>query len=445
MNNNLYIYKLAHMLVKNGFRASAIQEVLELNGGKGSGNWGHTGRLGKVGGSSARGHGVSGRSAFTKRQQEEARNTAKIGLKVDPLETETKGIGKGMTKAAIVGVAGNEIPEKVPRLDGLDENQRAIEGQFAELWEDRNKRERAIDILREKFRNSDGSMTIETDAVKELDSRWGNKKRIKELKAKQKDGTISASEADELKGYLSFQQKNNTILHQTANVLAKETLRREIESRKANGEKVNLMVTSGGCAVGKGFGLEEMGRNAIRQNTKDKSLVDRYNRETTPNRNMIIWDSAGDQNATELPWVASQNVDHVTFVHTVGNGAKNASNAKSGLVQRAVDKGRMVDANVFSQSYWIGNYNFQVFYDNNNSNPKFSFFKVENPGKGNGPTKLVDPSSTSSFDKSYLSANQAIQLIKKNLDSNPTTSTRADMKANINSGAQFIEDLIKKS
>ena len=113
--------------------------------------------------------------------------------------------------------------------------------------------------------------------------------------------------------------------------------------------------------------------------------------EPPPNKNMIIWDSAGDQNATELPWVASQNVDHITFVHTVGNGAKNASNAQSGLVQRAVDKGRMVDANVYSQSYWIGNYNFQVFYDNNSSNPKFSFFKVENPGKGNGPTKLVDP------------------------------------------------------
>lgn len=442
MNDNLY--KLAQMLVRNGFRAETIRQIMELNGGKGSGNWGHAGRPGKRGGSAARGHGVSGRSGFTKRQQEEARNTAKIGLQVDPLERETEGIGKGMTKAAIVGVAGDEIPEKVPRLDGLDENQQAIESQFAELWEDRNKRERAIAILREKFRNSDGSMTIETDAVKELDSRWGSKERIKELKAKQKEGTISASEENELKGYLSFQQKNNTILHQTANVLAKETLRREIESRKANGEEVNLMVTSGGCAVGKGFGLEPDGRKAIRKNTSDKSLVSDYERRTTPNKNMIIWDSAGDQNATELPWVASQNVDHVTFVHTVGNGAKNASNPNSGLVQRAVDKGRMVDANVYSQSYWIGNYNFQVFYDNNKSNPKFSFFKVENPGKGNGPTKLVDPSSISGFDKSYLSANQAIQLIEKNLDSNPTTSTRADMKADINSGAQFIEDLIKK-
>lgn len=442
MNDNLH--KLAKLLVRNGFRAETVRRIMELNGGKGSGNWGHAGRPGKRGGSSARGHGASGRSAFTKRQQEEARNTAKVGLRVDPLELETEGIGKGMTKAAIVGVAGSEIPEKVPRLEGLDENQQAIESQFAELWEDRNKRERAISILREKFRNSDGSMTIETDAVKELDSRWGSKERIKELQEKRKNKTISDAEYKELRQYLEFQQQNNTVLHQTANALAKETLRREIESRKANGEEVNLMVTSGGCAVGKGFGLEPNGRKAIRDNTSDKSLVSDYERRTTPNRNMIIWDSAGDQNATELPWVASQNVDHVTFVHTVGNGAKNASNTKSGLVQRAVDKGRMVDANVFSQSYWIGNYNFQVFYDNNSSNPKFSFFKVENPGKGNGPTKLINPNSTSSFDKSYLSANQAIQLIEKNLDSNPTTSSDATMKADINSGAQFIEDLIKK-
>ena len=442
MNDNLY--RLAQMLVKNGFRAETIRQVMELNGGKGSGNWGHAGRPGKRGGSAARGHGVSGRGSFTKRQMAEAENMAKVGLKVNPLELETEGIGKGMTKQAIVGVAGKEIPKRVPRLSGITEEQKEIENQFAELWEDPGKREQAIATLREKFTSKDGSMTIETDAVKELDPRWGSEKRIKKLKAKQEDGTISASEEDELNGYLSFQQRNNTVLHQTANVLAKETLRREIESRKANGEEVNLMVTSGGCAVGKGFGLKEMGRNAIRKNTKDKSLVDRYDRETTPNKDMIIWDSAGDQNATELPWVASQDVDHITFVHTVGNGAKNASNAKSGLVQRAVDKGRMVDANVYSQSYWIGNYNFQVFYDNNKSNPKFSFFKVENPGKGNGPTKLVDPSSTSSFDKSYLSANQAIQLIEKNLDSNPTTSSNSNKKADINSGAQFIEDLIKK-
>ena len=455
MNDNLY--KLAQMLVRNGFRAETIRQIMELNGGKGSGNWGHAGRPGKVGGSLAGsgGKGRSGKSSSTsaserlrnsasKQQIKEAENTAKVGLRVDPLEVETEGIGKGMTKQAIVGVAGKEIPEKVPRLNGITEEQKEIENQFAELWEDPEKREQAIATLREKFTSKDGSMTIETDAVKELDPRWGDKQRIKDLQNKKKAGTITEEERRELDGYLSFQQRNNTVLHQTANVLAKETLRREIEARKSRGEEVNLLVTSGGCAVGKGFGLEELGRQTIRDNTPDKSLVDDYNARTTPNRNMIIWDSAGDQNATELPWVASQNVDHVTFVHTVGDGAKNASNTKSGLVQRAVDKGRMVDANVYAQSYWIGNYNFQVFYDNNSTNPKFSFFKVENPGKGNGPTRLIDPSSTSGFDKSGLTANEAIRLIEDNLATNPTTSSNSAMRNDINSGAQFIEDLIRK-
>lgn len=442
MNDNLY--KLAQMLVRNGFRAKTIRQIMELNGGKGSGNWGHAGRPGKRGGSAKRQAGAGARAGFTKRQMVEAENMAKVGLKVNPLELETEGIGKGMTKQAIVGVAGKEIPKKVPRLSGITEEQKEIESQFAELWEDPQKREQAIATLREKFTSKDGSMTIETDAVKELDPRWGNKQRIKDLQKKKKAGTITEEESHELEGYLSFQQRNNTVLHQTANILAKETLRREIKARKDRGEEVNLMVTSGGCAVGKGFGLEKDGRKAIRANTDDKALVDRYDSQTKPNRNMIIWDSAGDQNATELPWVASQNVDHVTFVHTVGNGAKNASNKNSGLVQRAVDKGRMVDANVYSQSYWIGNYNFQVFYDNNKSNPKFSFFKVENPGAGNGPTRLIDPDSTSGFDKSYLSANQAIQLIEKNLDSNPATTANPSMKADINSGAKFIEDLIRK-
>ena len=219
MNDNLY--KLAQMLVKNGFRAETIRQIMELNGGKGSGNWGHAGRPGKRGGSAPRGHGVSGRSGFTKRQQEEARNAAKIGLQVDPLELETKGIGKGMTKQAIVGVAGKEIPKRVPRFSGVTEEQKEIENQFAELWEDPEKRGQAIATLREKFTSKDGSMTIETDAVKELDPRWGDKQRIKDLQNKKKAGTITEEEDSELNGYLSFQQRNNTVLHQTANILAK--------------------------------------------------------------------------------------------------------------------------------------------------------------------------------------------------------------------------------
>lgn len=445
------VQDLARFLVLNGLRAEDIREFGRvLNGGKGSGNFGHAGRIGKVGGSS-KGGGRSGASSkaeslfgMSKAQVADARSVAKVGLGVDPLEVETKGIGRGMTKASIVGVAGNEIPEKVPRLNGLSSEQKKIENDFAQNWEDKTKREAAVSKLKDMFTDKDGVMTIETDKVKELDPNWGSKSRIKELSGKVKSGEATSAERAELNGYLSYQQRNNTVLHQTANVLAKEVFRREVSERKARGEAVDVLVTSGGCAVGKGFGLEDMGREMIRKNTTNKKLVDGYNRDTKASKNMIIWDSAGDQNATELPWVASQGARHVTFVHTVGDAAKNASNEKSGLVQRAIDKGRMVDTTVYAQSYSIGNHNFNQFYQNNKDNKSFSFYKVENPGAGNGPTKLIDVDSRSRFEDATITGQTASGLVHKNLRSNARTSNNKELSDSISSGADFFLGLEKK-
>lgn len=62
MNDNLH--KLAKLLVRNGFRAETVRQIMELNGGKGSGNWGHKGRPGLVGGSAeSSGKGSSRRSS----------------------------------------------------------------------------------------------------------------------------------------------------------------------------------------------------------------------------------------------------------------------------------------------------------------------------------------------------------------------------------------------
>lgn len=448
------IYSLARFLVANGVKAEDIWSfATSVNGGKGSGNFGHSGRPGKVGGSSTRGGGGgssrigSSRKelGMTESQLQDARNAARVGLKVDPLEVATSGMGRGMTKASIVGVPGNEIPEKVPRLSGISSEQKKIENDFAQNWEDKTKREAAVSKLKKMFTDEDGVMTIETDKVKELDPNWGTKSRIKELSNKVKNGEATSAERSELNGYLSYQQENNTVLHQTANVLAKEVFRREMSERKARGEDVDVLVTSGGCAVGKGFGLEKMGREMIRKNTTNKKLVDGYDRDTTPSKNMIIWDSAGDQNGTELPWVASQGARHTTFVHTVGDAVKNASNEKSGLVQRAIDKGRMVDATVYAQSYSIGNHNFSQFYENNKNNKSFSFYKVENPGVGNGPTKLVDVDKRSKFEDIDITGDSASKLVKRNLDNNDRTKSNKTMYDSIDAGANFFSGLERQS
>ena len=355
----------------------------------------------------------------------------------------------GLTKRSLVGVAGNEIPDKVPRIKTLDGEQKKIQEEFAKNWEDKKKRAEALKKLKDMEPFNQG--TVETDAIKQLDPRWGTKDRFETLTQKEVDGTASLAEINELAGYRKYRQENNTILHQTANALAKEYMRQQV----AKDPNVTVVVTSGGCGSGKGFGLQELGKKLIKEGS-DPKLYSKFEKATSGKK--LIWDAAGDQNGTELDWVSGLGQKNTVILHTVGDPKFNANNAvyakkgeaksqSSGLVKRALSDGRMVDGTVYAQSYEIGNANAQAFYQSQKGNSNIAFFKIVNPGKGyNGEvketTRLVEFTTKHKFEDIKLSSSQATQLIKDGLKELPDVSQ--SVKDSILKGGTFVSDMLAK-
>jgi hypothetical protein len=99
-----------------------------------------------------------------------------------------------------------------------------------------------------------------------------------------------------------------------------------------------------------------------------------------------VWDSAGDQNATENPWVqreAEKRGLKVDYVYVHADPKFQWADPERGVVKRAADPkdGRMVDAHVFADSYAIGAKNHQKFYQENKDNPNASFIFLVNKAK----------------------------------------------------------------
>jgi hypothetical protein len=285
---------------------------------------------------------------------------------IDPYE---KG-ADGLTKAAITGIEGGRIlrdDEPVPRYEGLSEEQSAIQEAFCEWWEDPEKREEALafadKIAQEGAIN--GVPVYETDGLKQLDAKWGAEKRFKEL---QRNRNKTQEERAEYGGYLQYRQENNTVLHQAANAIAKAAFERA--AAKVDGD---ILFTSGGCASGKGFGLEQ----AANGHQAYASLGEKL--ETAS----LIWDAAGDQCGTELGWVQSlvEPGSKLHVVHTDADPSYIATNPKGGLVERATKKGRMVDTAVYALSHFIGTQNLLEFIKSNYGNPdvSFTFYQSDPP------------------------------------------------------------------
>jgi len=127
----------------------------------------------------------------------------------------------------------------------------------------------------------------------------------------------------------------------------------------------NILVTVGGCGAGKGYALKMVPQA---QKLKDRASV--------------IWDSAGDQNATENVWIqkeAEKRGLNVSYLFVNADANTQWANPKFGVVQRAKDleDGRMVGAKVFADSYDLGPKNHQKFYEKNKSNPNAKFMFLQ--------------------------------------------------------------------
>ena len=112
-------------------------------------------------------------------------------------------------------------------------------------------------------------------------------------------------------------------------------------------------------------------------------------------KSKMVWDSAGDQNATENTWLLAEAQKrglkvHVAYVHA--DPKVQWAHPERGVVKRASSPtdGRMVDAAVFADSYALGAKNMKAFHDANKDNPdvSFTFFDATKPNSLGFPSTV---------------------------------------------------------
>lgn len=264
--------------------------------------------------------------------------------------------GDGITDAARVGVGAFDVPPPpgVGRLPNLNRRERGVENAFIKAFAKNpdgmasQYRQIALDIAKAKGEPP----TFETDAAKGLTKAWTHPDQNKRS---QNRATL------------------NTALHQTANAVAKRAFVQHMDSLKP-GDRI--CVTCGGCGSGKGFALKNV-PEALQLKMGSKA----------------VWDSAGDQNATENPWVQAEAEKRglkVDYVYCHANPESQWADPDMGVVKRAADPndGRMIDAAVYADSYALGAKNHQKFYDQQKANPNANFVFLQNGGKAGGLKKL---------------------------------------------------------
>ena len=228
--------------------------------------------------------------------------------------------------------------------------------------------------------NADPPAKFEADNAKMLFGAWAGRDSTPEARAE-------------------FRSTMNTALHQTADAIAKRAFLMHLDGMSDADKAKGLLVTVGGCGAGKGYALKTLAKEGFSDfNSKAYGA---------------IWDSAGDQNATENPWIlreAAQRGVGVTFAYVSSDPEVAWADPQRGVVQRAGDPkdGRMVDAHVFADSYVIGARNHDAFAKAHQGEATFVFVK-----NGAKIEKLDGvPSSDLSRDRSKLH-DFAVETIRK--------------------------------
>ena len=261
--------------------------------------------------------------------------------------------GDGVTDAARVGVPAMSVPPPPPigRLPNLTPHERDVERAFIDHYEaDPDGVAGGFrDVIRKATPPGEAPV-FGTDDAKKIAEPWTHP-----------DPDTRAENRATL----------NLALHQTANAIAKRAFLQRLDSLKP-GDRV--LVTVGGVGAGKGFALANVPEaKALAGNAK------------------VVWDSAGDQNATENPWVqheAEKRGLKVDYVYVHANPYDQWANPQRGVVQRAANPkdGRMVDAAVFADSYALGAKNFDAFRKIHQGNPNATFTYLDN---AHGAPKLL--------------------------------------------------------
>ena len=379
---------------------NALKEKVELleqylNGGKGSGNFGHSGRPGKVGGSGSGKGGVStgGKEGGSESDGKKEEKTV-AGIKaMEKVETP-----KDFQNKAITGVDGNESYgtglRKIPRMSNLTAEQARLENKICECYENPEKLEESMDKyvkMAEDLVKSGGKdrLTFETDAVKQVLPGWGDDSTLAKLDLDRKNPDKSdkerATAQREYDKIMETRQALNSVYHQTANAICKAAFEREAAKYADKGEGMNIVVTSGGCGAGKGFGQGMLAKGDANVFNGESSVVKDFS-ERYKNTAMV-WDSAGDQCSSELYWlksVAKNNNLKMVVLQTNNNNPDMYSAMAAQQIGRAKKEGRMVASKVSADSYVVGNKNVSNFYKNNKNDSNISFYTVGNVGRDYG-------------------------------------------------------------
>lgn len=280
----------------------------------------------------------------------------------------------GVTDSSIVGVPGMQVPPlpPIPRLPNLNPTEQAAQDKFAsDVEKDPNK---MAEDFRQMVYASKNPTTFGTDDAKMLTEEWSGE---------------PGAERSARRATL------NTALHQAANAVAKRAFLAHLDTLKEGDE---VFVTVGGCGAGKGFAL---GNVPLAKEMAAKAKA--------------VWDSAGDQNATENPWIqkeAEKRGLKVTYAYVNADPEVSWADPGRGVIKRANNPadGRMVDAHVFADSYAIGAQNHNAFANRNRNNPNASFIYIDS-SKGT-PTQVDSmPASALNVDRKKLTA-FAVQAVK---------------------------------
>lgn len=257
----------------------------------------------------------------------------------------------GMTTSSRVGVPGDEVPPppKVPRLPNLTPDERQVESRFADLYE--SSPDAVVDNYLDRLKKGevgDAPNVFATDDVKLLSPDYNPKGKSE----------------DEVK---DARARYNVSVHQTANAVAKKAFLKYLDDTVSSlpPEKRTVLVTSGGVAAGKGYAI-----SSVSEASEVAKKVG------------AIYDSAGEQNGTENKWILEECEKRgikTTFAYVHANPQETWENPKRGVLERAGRTGRVVDAQLFAESYAVGAKNFHAFMEQHQGDA--DFFILDNSGK----------------------------------------------------------------
>ena len=251
----------------------------------------------------------------------------------------------GITDAARVGLPADMVPpppDQIPRMPNLTADESAAERSFAEHFEadPEGVADAYFDMVVNREVDPDKPLAHKTFSTDD---------------AKMLSGDYAAS--------LENRARYNIPVHQTANAIAKKSFLKQLDAMANLPEsKRNVLITQGGVAAGKGYAT----------GNEFNDVADEFG---------AVWDSAGEQNGTEMPWIQGELDKRSikgTYVFVHADPLENWTNPKRGAIERAKKKGRMVDARLFAESYNVGAINFEKFM--NQHKGRADFIILDNRG-----------------------------------------------------------------